>query len=63
MKTLVSSALSWSFVVFLSLTLTSCLFLEGSLVDEPKDVVVTDPKPSVAFWENFDAIDVTEPSR
>jgi hypothetical protein len=62
MKILALPAFSWLILFFLSSLLTSCLFFEGDVIDETKDVVVTDSNARFVVWERCSFIDVTDPT-
>ena len=42
------------------LLLSSCLYVEGQVIEEPKDIKVRDSQDRLAYWERCGTVDVTE---
>lgn len=50
----------WILLGLVSLLLSACLFVEGQIIEEPKDVVVGNTTAKYASWEQYATVDVSE---
>ena len=47
----------------LTLLIAGCLYVEGDIIEEPKDVVIGDSVTKFAPWERCATVDVTAPHK
>lgn len=50
-------------IIILSLILSSCIYVEGQIIQEPKDVKIRDSSERFAYWERCATVDVTEKNK
>lgn len=50
----------WIFITLSSILLSACLYVEGQIIDEPKDVVVGNTTTKFASWEQYATVDVSD---
>lgn len=53
--------MKWLLPLLLLILLSSCLYIEGAVIEEPKDVVVDNSLSRFAVWEKCGLIDVSNP--
>lgn len=52
--------MKWILTIPIVLLLSSCLFVEGQIIEEPEDVVVTSSVEKFAVWDKCGLVDVTK---
>lgn len=50
-------------IIVLSLILSSCIYVEGQVIQEPKDIKVRDSLERFAYWERCATVDVTKKNK